>query len=297
MKKHKQPLGFEPGIYFGMGERDYHNDPALSHSGMVSLLESYLDYWLNSPLNPERTFKATDAMIFGTRSHEYLMDEAGFFQKYSVPGRTWELGKVTIATNDFHKIKESIDEIKNVPDVYNHFTLGVPEVTMIVRCRITGIVLRIRIDYMRTFGMMEYKRCRSLQNNLLGRHITDFGYDIQNRLYMDVATQAREELRAGTIKAYGEYDPAFLKAFMGDDDMLCKMLFQRSTAPYIFEFADFAPDVLDNAGVHIEHAKRVYAEGINTYGIKRPPAGNSKTRTFTTYHIGRRIIDRGDHQL
>jgi len=42
-----------PGVYFGMSNEEYHADPALSVTGIKNLLVSPLDYWMESPLNPE----------------------------------------------------------------------------------------------------------------------------------------------------------------------------------------------------------------------------------------------------
>lgn len=293
--KNKQPAGFEPGIYFHMPDDDYHNDSALSHGGIVSLLDSWYDYWIKSPLNPDRKFKASDAMIFGTRCHELLMDEKGFFKKYSVTGSGWERGKILINRTEFQRIKDSIDEIRRVPKAADYFTNGFPEVTIIWIDPATGIRLRIRIDFLRIFGGIDYKRAKSLQNNQLGWHIVDFGYDIQQALYQRGIMHAKVGLRNSTFKVHGAHDMLWIKKFMDNDKSLFQFLFQRSQEPFIFKFKHFNSVIIDNATAHINDAIGIYKRSIETFGTGRPPGGDAVSEEITEYHLPRRIIDRGDH--
>ena len=50
-----------PGIYFGMPDSEYHADPSLSNSGIKSLLVSALDFWTESPINPDWEDRETPA--------------------------------------------------------------------------------------------------------------------------------------------------------------------------------------------------------------------------------------------
>lgn len=76
-------MTFSPGIYFGLAEEAYHADPALSSSGIKNLLISPLDYWINSPLNPEYVDEKTPAMIAGTAFHRRLLEPARFAALYA----------------------------------------------------------------------------------------------------------------------------------------------------------------------------------------------------------------------
>lgn len=71
------------GIYFGMSEEVYHADPALSASGIRNLLISPLDYWINSPLNPEYEDRKTDSMVAGTAFHRRLLEPERFAELYA----------------------------------------------------------------------------------------------------------------------------------------------------------------------------------------------------------------------
>lgn len=294
MKKHSQPKGLAPGIYFNLHEDAYHADPALSHSGMIKLLDSPLDYWETGPLNPMRQeYKASDAMIFGKRCHALLLEPKVFQETYNVTGMGYDAKKKLINRTDWDNIKASIDMIKAVPDAHAYFTKGYPEVSIIVVDPATGIRLRIRIDYMRTFGGSDYKRAKSLQNNQLGWFIADHGYDIQEWLYKYVMSLAKMGLRKGTMKAHGPHDVPWLKAFADDERVLFRFFFQRSTKPYIFRILSMEEEIMQIARVRMEQAVDIYKRHIELYGAERWPAGKAEPEEFSAFHLPRRIYDQG----
>lgn len=293
MKKHKQPDGLAPGIYFGLDEKDYHKDTALSHSGMVDILDSPLDFWVKSSLNPHREFKASDAMIFGQRCHRMLLQEKQFFTEYAVTGQGYDARKKLINRSDFEKIKESVDMIKAEKDAYAYFSNGYPEVVIVWQDPRTGIRLRIMVDWLRTFGGIDYKRSKSVQNNQLGWTIADYGYDIQEALYRTGIGMAKRLLREGKIKAYGKHDPEWLKKFMADDSVLFRFFFQRSVRPFIFRILNMDPEIIQMAQVRIEQAKDIYKHHIEKFGANSWPAGKAEPEEFSIFHLPRRIFDQG----
>lgn len=285
----------EPGIYFGLSNEDYHNDLALSHSGMVNLLKSPLDYWSRSPLNPDRKeFKPSDAMIFGTRCHELLLEPKRFYATYNGTGTGWDISKkITINNSDFKKILSSIDEIKAVPKDYAYFTDGFPEVSIVWVDPGTGVKLRIRIDWLRIFGGVDYKRDRDLEDSALGWSIGRYGYDIQEVLYSEGIAYAKEQLRAGTFKVFGQHDMLWLKRFMDEPRTYFRFFFQRSEPPYIYRIVWFDKEIIKNARTHCEDAKRIYKEMVTTYGTKRWPAKTTHSGEFSIYMLPRSAVDRG----
>lgn len=83
-----EPIRHAPGIYFGLDERLYHSDPALSSSGIRNLLISPLDYWVASPLNPAYVDQKTPAMEAGTAFHRRLLEPERFAELYApMPSR------------------------------------------------------------------------------------------------------------------------------------------------------------------------------------------------------------------
>ena len=291
--KYKQPSGYAPGIYFGLHEDDYHRDKALSHSGITDILVSEMDYWENSPLNPHKKHKDSPAMAFGKQCHMMLLEEKKFFETYNIAGGRWEKSKAgcTLTSSEFQLIKESAQIIKRDPDTAAYFQNGYPEVSIFVTDPATGIRLRIRVDYLRTFGCVDLKRLRSIQKKKLGYDIISYGYDIQDYLYRYVVGLAKQQLRAGKIKAYGDYDPAWLKAFMDDEDTMFVFFVQRSVRPYIYRIWHFDEHIRAEAKIITERGIQRYKHAIETYGETGWPDGSAKPGQFTIDDLPRRSLD------
>lgn len=295
-KKHKQPEGFKPGIYFGMPEAAYHADPALSHSGMVKLLLSELDYWVESPLNPDRETwreaKRGSAMWFGKMSHLLLLERERFWRDFRIIGQTPKDGVTWLTKDEYREIKAAVDEIKAVPEAAAHFEKGYPEVSIFWRDPATGLMLRARCDYLRTFGAIDYKRARSLQNNQLGWHIADFGYDIQHAHYVEGIRQIKAQLNSGKAIVDGPVAPEWIEEFKRDTDVMFRFFFQRSDSPYIFRIIKgFDEEIASNARQRIDEAKERYRYNIERYGTARWPAGKVEAEEFSIYHLPKRIFD------
>lgn len=296
-KKHKQPKGFEPGIYFNMSNEEYHADPALSHSGMVKLLISPLDYWITGPLNPDkepwRDEKRGTARWFGKMRHELLLERERFWRTYKVIGMTSDdhSAFTWLTREEYRDIKAAIDEIRNVPEASQFFSEGYPEVSIFWRDAATGLMMRCRIDWLRIFGGLDFKQARSLLNNQLGWQIADFGYDLQEVHYTEGLRQIKMALKSGKAKAHGTYDPAWLKAFIDDPDIYFRFFFQRSEPPYIYRILAFDSEILKNAQVRIDDAKAIYQTYIEEFGASRWPAGKCAPEEFSIYHLPKRIFD------
>lgn len=71
----------EPGIYFGLGEDDYHADDSFSSSGIKNLLVSPLTYWVNSPMNPDYEEATSDPMRTGKAFHKRIVEGAEAFDE------------------------------------------------------------------------------------------------------------------------------------------------------------------------------------------------------------------------
>lgn len=74
-----QPEFPEPGIYFGMDEKDYHAIPAFSSSGAKKLAVSSMDYWANSWLNPDRVESEKKYLDLGKAIHAFVLEGEGAY--------------------------------------------------------------------------------------------------------------------------------------------------------------------------------------------------------------------------
>lgn len=296
-----QPEGIEDGIYFNMPNETYHADPALSHSGMTKVLISWPDYWMNSCLNPQRKrFNPTDAMIFGQRAGMLLLEPDAFYQAFNTAGRAPNAKALFLSSIEYERLVEGRDAVMDVTLGRDHFVKGYPEVSIFFRDPSTGIRLRVRVDYLRTFGCIDYKRIAEVNNVSIGRAVKAQGLDIQNFLYLEGVKWAREYLRdmgdaSLTDLAKSEnVDPVWLRGFRDEEDLLFRFLFQRSTPPYIWEFRELENEVLSEGAHAVFAAIRKYKKGLELYGVNRPPMGQNTVKTISQYHVPRRDYDYED---
>ena len=294
-----QPKGIAEGIYFNLDNEVYHNDPALSHSGMTKVLVSWPDYWVSSSLNPMRKkWKTTPAMEFGQRSGMLLLQPKVFHQTYNTYGKSRSDAKgAWLSSVEWTELNESVDGIMEVEIARQHFVDGYPEVSIFWRDVSTGIMLRARVDYLRTFGCIDFKRIKEVNNNEIGRAVKNQGLDIQNFLYLEGVKAARGMLKrmsAEQLAAFAEQQRVaedWLQSFRDDQDLLFRFLFQRSTSPYIWEFRELENEVLTEGANAVFTALRRYKAGLEKYGIGKPPLGHDAVKTVSQYHVPRRDYD------
>lgn len=293
-----QPIGLKPGIYFNLPNEAYHDDPALSHSGMTKVLVSWPDFWLNSCFNPERKKnKTTDAMEFGSRSGMLLLQPKVFHQTYNTHGKPAPNAKGTwLSSVEWQRLNESVDAVIDVDIGKQHFRDGYAEVTIVWQDT-SGVMLRARIDYLRTFGCIDFKRVAEVNNYAIGRAVKAQGLDIQNFLYLEGVKAARALLASLSkpelwqLAADNKIDVDWLRTFRDDTDLLFRFLFQRSTPPYIWEFRELENEVLVEGGHAVFHAIHRYKDGLERYGLEKPPMGRDTVKTISQYHVPRRDYD------
>lgn len=296
-----QPEGIKEGIYFHLTNEEYHNDPALSHSGMTKVLISWPDYWVGSCHNPKRApWKQTAAMAFGDRSGMLLLQPEVFYRKYNTYGKGSGKANVKgmyLSSVEWSDLKESVDAIRDVEIGDEYLKQGYAEVSIFWRDVTTGIMLRARMDYLRTFGAIDLKRIRGINKRVIGNAVRDQGLDIQNFLYLEAIKAARLMLiKMGDegrkkLAARDGVDLLWLEDFMNDQDLLFNFLFQRSTYPYIWKFQDLEPDLLAEGANAVFAALKKYKKGLETWGTEPPPMGDNTVTTISAYDVPRREYD------
>lgn len=289
----KAPEGLPEGIYFDLSNDDYHNDPALSHSGMTKVLISWPDYWTHSCHNPDRKkYEPTDAMKFGDRSGMYLLEKDKFYEKYATYKRNAGNSQgIYLSSVEYDKIRTSIDCIREVPIANEYFSNGYPEVSIFFMDKATGVMLRVKIDYLRTFGAIDFKRIKAVDPWEIGNAVTNQGLDIQNHLYLEGIKDARLMLQRKKPPVFGNVDPEWLAAFAKDEDLLFRFVFQRSTPPYIWKIKELEREVLNDGAKATRKAIELYMDGARRFGFERPVCGTGDVETISQYHVRRRSYD------
>ena len=109
----------EDGVYFQLDERDYHNVPALSASGVKNILISNPDFWFRSVFNPHRENNDTEARLIGRAFHKRILEgREAFYSEYAT---TFEAPENCIRTVDDLRdalIKSGVEKPKGLkPDL------------------------------------------------------------------------------------------------------------------------------------------------------------------------------------
>lgn len=298
MKKYKQPSGFAPGIYLDMPNDAYQDDPALSRSGMVDILDDPHIFWVKSSMNQNRKKKKiTDPMKMGMWAELLLLEKDNFHKQYKVSGTDFKSKRQVIPRYQWDEVNESVRRVRSVPEADAYFRNGIPQVSIFWVDPVSGMRLRIRIDYLRIFGGIDYKRIKAIHGNALGWIITDHGYDMQDRLYRTGIAVAKEGLRTGKMKIFGEYDKTWFSNFCRDQRSLFTFCFQQSMAPFPFVIQSLDDEILQQSQVMIDDAIGIYKHHIEKYGANEWPAGRVMPEPFSIYHLPKRFFARGAHQL
>lgn len=291
----KQPTGLPCGIYFNLPAERYHNDPAISRGGIAYLLQHYYLYWVNSPLNKNKKSlqkRQTEEMRLGEMRHEYIFEPAKFAAKYRSAYSKYDASKETVPHELWEKLEKSAEALGDGRELY--FTDGYPEVTIVWLDPLTNLKFRARIDYLRTFGGMDYKTIHEITNVVIGQHVAKYCYDLQSGFYTPGLEVIKAGLRAGTVKAYGDHDPAWLKRFADDKTTGFGFCFQRSEPPFIFRFHFLPQDVLMNAEKQIRDGAQVYLDALAKFGAEKEwELGSLEMTEFPMRHIPQSIYYRG----
>lgn len=107
------PRGKTPGIYFGLDEQEYHDDPALSHSGIKQLNDEIEEFTYHKKcFNPDAPeFVDTDATRFGSMMHMRLLQPELFDKHYArEPSAEEYTAKGYTVVNTVGEWKQKLDE-------------------------------------------------------------------------------------------------------------------------------------------------------------------------------------------
>jgi hypothetical protein len=169
----------EPGIYYFMPKEVYHADDALGSSNIREILKSPRDFWLGSPMNPDRALyqrEETKATVVGDAIHSYLLDGLGDFHDRYVrrpddppgasPSDKAQVTKKFNASLSPHQTKLHGDEwrivetagnvITSHPDLGGLFDGGDHEVSVFWDGP-AGIRLKCRFDILKPRGIADIK--------------------------------------------------------------------------------------------------------------------------------------------
>ena len=225
------PSFLPEGIYIGLDEDTYHNDPALGSTDMKRLAQSPPDFWFNSKFNPdwESDDEDTPSRKFGRAAHKRVLEGRDvFLARYgsvSEPGNTKAgkdqraaieaRGKEWLKSDDFRRIELMGAMVRGNPALTNAFTGGVAgEVSIFWQAK-NGMRKKCRIDYLKPRASVDLKTIANQFNEpfpqACRKAIGNYRYDVQAAHYAEGRAQMARLLGAVNVCDGSSPDLALLK--------------------------------------------------------------------------------------
>jgi hypothetical protein len=214
-------------------------------------------------LKSPRTFRAaldgppvepTEAMQFGTLVHQVILEGADFLKRYVVQpkfvgltkdGRESELsaaakekreawlteqvlaGNIIVTQKEFDDIRGMLDSVLDHADAFALLKNGVTEVSGYYRDPDTGILCRLRPDYISFEHMVlcDLKTTRDVEMEAFSKTIWNFRYDFQLAMYGEGAAQiCQRKVEYHAFIAVEKEPPYECAVYLADEAMLEKGL-------------------------------------------------------------------------
>jgi len=180
----------------------YHDHPAVGHSGLVRVMRSPAHYqeYVTHPPEP------TPAMQLGTAFHTALLEPERFDQTFVVAPKfdrrtkegkaaaeAWEAenaGKTALTVDQMAAIEKMVASVRSHVGAANLLASGVPEMSGFWTDPDTGIQCKCRPDFLTMegetiTGIVDVKTCGDASAEGFARAIATLGYDVQAAFYQD----------------------------------------------------------------------------------------------------------------
>ncbi len=220
------PTPLPPGVYDQLPAEDYHADPALSASGMKTLLDpgcpALYRYERDNPQPPKAIFDfghAAHRLVLGDGAKLRVLDYDDWKTKAAQQAKkeAREEGAVPMLPHEMDKARAMAAAVRAHPLAGALFRGGRPEVSLFFKDAATGVDLRARLDWLDTDRpgraiMTDYKTIGTgVDLDHIERAIYDYGYQVSGVQYAAAAQAlgvAGED--AVTTLVFQSKDPPFL---------------------------------------------------------------------------------------
>jgi hypothetical protein len=95
-----------------------------------------------------------------------------------------ERGAVPLRPADWDAVHGMAAAIQDHPHAPKLFSRGVPERTLVWRDEATGVLCRLKADWLRPDGLVDYKSCDKADLDSLRKSVWNYGYYIQAAFYL-----------------------------------------------------------------------------------------------------------------
>lgn len=200
----------KPGIYHDMSNEDYHAcKDAVSNSGLGDILQSPFHYY-SRHLDPHRPPEPAKAgQLEGTLAHCAILEPDEFDRRYCVAPdvnrgtKVWNEfaalaaadGKEAIKPAQYDAAMRQAERVWKLPDVAAILSRGKPEVSTFWRDQETGVLCRVRPDWVHETGggdviLLDVKTYADASPDEFVRQISRKGYARQDAMYSDGYSEA-----------------------------------------------------------------------------------------------------------
>lgn len=215
--------------------KQYHSKPGLSKTKLWCLYkETPAKFkWLQEHPSPP-----TDAMMFGSALHKYVLEPDGFFDEYAVApqvdrrtkaGKEAMLefqesaqGKDIVSADDMVLIGEMTAAIRENPRA-DFLLRGEVETSYYWQDEMTGLDCQARPDCLKIIGdkgiIVDLKTCRRADTDSMVRQAYDLGYDMQAFMFRE-AVEKERGIKCDFIFACIEKEPPYLINILQADDLM-----------------------------------------------------------------------------
>jgi hypothetical protein len=290
-----------PGIYFGLPDQEYFDDPALGSGDMRALVkEGAPGYWWQSPYNPNKPDDDDKpSLILGKAIHKLVLEGEPEFDRYFIRSphsdemsgpekaaatkdlkkRLHEAGRFDVTVlpgKDFDRAVIASAMITRNPSLRTAFQNGAPEVS-IFWTRGDGIRRKARIDYLKPRGVGDLKSASNFKKVEFPRAcretIANMRYEIQAAHYLEARAMIPRLATDGLV--FGDHDPDLLEAVCGTRQFAFQFVFFATTgAPVPWScILSPTPDpdapqnpILDVAMREIDRATDLFTAAMTHFG-------------------------------
>lgn len=250
------------GIYFGLGEAEYHADPALGSTDLKRLMTSASDYWWHSHYNPARPADTdSPAKAMGRAVHVavlYGLDE--FTRRYGrcqYPGNITagkreredmiDSGREPMAAERYDRAFAAATMIRKNPEIGTAFSDGAAEVSVFWEQEIDGEMVRrkARFDYLRRKAIVDLKSHAPMDGwdfvTSCHRALKTFKYPVQAAAYMQALPAVRELWKDGQVHGVRAEEGALLHDVVNGEQKFVFIFWASEGAPLTWGGV-FSPD-------------------------------------------------------
>jgi hypothetical protein len=286
------PTPREPGIWFGLDEQEYHDDPSLGSSDEHKLSTNPSDYWFGSHMNPNRPADtSTPAQERGKAVHALVLyGEAEFDRRYirgpdhhdgmspaekgaltkAANAKAAQLGKVALPAVTYDNVAIASAMMAKNPKLANALVGGLNEVSVFWRDPTNKLPKKARIDCLKPRGVGDLKSLANKYGKAFPRACLDSvrwdRRDIQAKHYLDARAMVPQLVADGCV--HGDHDAALLKAVCASKQWAWQWVWwQAEGAPITFsKILSPANPVLEVSAATIAKADDNYIEYMQKFG-------------------------------